>query len=440
VCCWLLCEPKLAAQDTFESAPIEYSKSVPDNPVSRLQQRIESGEVVLPRDDAQGYLAAVLRELHVPQESQTLVFSKTSMQIQRITPRTPRAIYFNDDVYVGFCQGGDVLEVSTADAALGTVFYTVNQKPADETKLVRFERQTEHCLVCHSSSRTEGVPGHVVRSLFVGASGHPLLGAGSRVVDHTTPVKDRWGGWYVTGQHGSQTHQGNLIVRNEDEAESADNAAGQNVTDLSSRFSVDRYLTPHSDIVALMVLEHQAEAHNLITRANFLTRQAVHHQQMLNRELGEPADRVWDSTKSRIKSANEPLVEYLLFSGEAELTHRVVGTSGFAEEFAARGPHDPQGRSLREFDLARRLFKYPCSYLIYSPSFEALPSESKEYVFRRMDEVLGGVDATNKFGHLTASDRRAIREILEATLPAWREYQSGAFTQPAAAPAAAAKN
>jgi hypothetical protein len=417
VCCWLLCDPKLAAQDTFESAPIEYSKSVPDNPVSRLQQRIESGEVVLPRDDAQGYLAAVLRELHVPPESQTLVFSKTSMQIQRITPRTPRAIYFNDDVYVGFCQGGDVLEVSTADAALGTVFYTVDQKPADETKLVRFERQTEHCLVCHSSSRTEGVPGHVVRSLFVGASGHPLLGAGSRVVDHTTPIKDRWGGWYVTGQHGSQTHQGNLIVRNEDEAESADNAAGQNVTDLSSRFRVDRYLTPHSDIVALMILEHQALVHNRITRANFAAREALHYEIAMNEALEKPPENRLESTTRRIQSAGDKLVEALLCCNEAALTSPLVGTSGFAAQFQATGRRDSRGRSLKDLDMQTRMFRFPCSYLIYSESFAKLPAEMKSYVYSRLLDVLTGGDDSKPFQHLSADDRTAILEILRDTLP-----------------------
>src|SRR5262249_55868993 len=148
------------------------------------------------------------------------------------------------------------------------------------------------------------------------------------------------------------------------------------------------YLTPHSDIVALMVLEHQTDAHNFITRANFLTRQAMHYQESLNRELHEPADRVWDSTKSRIKNAGEPLVDYLLFSGEARLTAPIRGTSGFAEQFAQRGPRDSRGRSLRDFDLQTRLFKYPCSYLVYSSSFAALPPEVKEYVLRRMHEVL----------------------------------------------------
>jgi len=188
---------------------------------------------------------------------------------------------------------------------------------------------------------------------------------------------------------------------------------------LDGRFDTSNYLAPHSDIVALMVLEHQADAHNYLTRANFLTRQAMHYQQSLNRELKEPPDRMWDSTKSRIKNAGEPLVDYLLFSGEARLTAPIHGISGFAEQFAQRGPRDRQGRSMRDFDLTTRLFKYPCSYLIYSPSFAALPREVKDYVFRRLHEVLDGQDQSGKFTHLSAADRVAIREILQDTLPDW---------------------
>jgi hypothetical protein len=145
----------------------------------------------------------------------------------------------------------------------------------------------------------------------------------------------------------------------------------------------------------------------------------MHYQQSLNRELHEPADRVWDSTKSRIKSAGEPLVEYLLFSGEAKLTAPIHGTSGFTEQFAQRGPRDRQGRSFRDFDLQTRLFKYPCSYLVYSPGFATLPHEVKDYVLRRMHEVLSGQDQSEKFAHLSAVDCSAIREILEDTLPTW---------------------
>jgi hypothetical protein len=403
-----------AAAQEFEQEPIRYSRTEPDNCVSRLMERLKTGEAKLSFDDQFGYLRSLLSALEVPTSSQMLVFSKTSFQRNRIGPRTPRALYFNDDVYLGYCQEGDVLEISAVDPQLGAVFYTLDQS----TDLApRFRRQTDNCLICHGSSQTKEVPGHVVRSVFSDAAGLPVLSAGTYRVDQTTPLAKRWGGWYVTGTHGDQKHLGNLIVRGRLEHDEVENSAGLNQLSLDGRFDTSKYLTPHSDIVALMVLEHQTDAHNLITRANFLTRQATHYQQCLNRELNEPPDRVWDSTKSRIKSAGEPLVEYLLLSGEAALTSPIRGNSGFAEEFAQHGPRDHLGRSLRDFDLQTRLFKYPCSYLVYSPSFAALPQEVKDYVLKRMHDVLIGRDQSDKFEHLSATDRRAIFEILTDTLP-----------------------
>jgi len=405
----------------FEQEPIRYSQSQPDNRVSRLIDRIHAGEIKLHHEEHFGYLRSLLAELDVPTESQMLVFSKTSLQRQRIAPRTPRALYFADDVYVGFCQEGEVLEVTAVDPQLGAVFYTLDQ---DTTLAPRLRRQTDNCLICHGSSQTKEIPGHVVRSVFADASGLPVLSSGTYRVDQTTPLKNRWGGWYVTGTHGDQTHLGNLIVRGRLDRDDVDNSAGLNQTCLDGRLDTSHYLTPHSDIVALMVLEHQTDAHNYLTRANFLTRQAMHHQQSLNRELKEPPDRMWDSTKSRIKSAGEPLVEYLLFSGEAKLTATIHGTSGFAEQFAHRGPRDRHGRSLRDLDLTTRLFKYPCSYLVYSSSFAALPREAKDYVLHRMHEVLSGQERSDKFKHLSDADRAAIDEILTDTLPEWTTSES----------------
>jgi hypothetical protein len=409
------------AQD-FEQEPIRYSQAEPDNRVSRLIERVHAGETKLVHEEHFGYLRSLLAELDVPTQSQMLVFSKTSLQRHRIAPRTPRALYFSDDVYIGFCQEGDVLEISAVDPQLGAVFYTLDQ---DARRPTPFRRQTDNCLICHGSSQTKEIPGHVVRSVFADASGLPILSSGTYRIDQTSPLERRWGGWYVTGTHGDQKHLGNLIVRERLDRDEVDNSAGLNQTCLKGCFDTSNYLTPHSDIVALMVLEHQTDAHNYITRANFLTRQAMHHQESLNRELHEPADRVWDSTKSRIKNAGEPLVEYLLFSGEAKLTAPIRGTSGFAEQFAERGPRDARGRSLRDFDLTTRLFKYPCSYLVYSPSFAALPHEVKDYVLHRMQEVLSGQDQSSKFAHLSAADRAAILEILQDTLPDWTHGAAG---------------
>lgn len=400
----------------FEQEPIRYSQAKPDNRVSRLIDSVAAGETKLKHEEHFGYLRSLLSALDVPTDSQMLVFSKTSLQRHRIAPRTPRALYFNDEVYIGFCQLGDVLEISAVDPQLGTVFYTLDQDPL---LAPNFRRQTDNCLICHGSSQTKEIPGHVVRSVFADASGLPILSSGTYRIDHTSPIEKRWGGWYVTGTHGDQKHLGNLIVRGKFERDEVDNSKGQNQTGLDGLFDTSKYIQPTSDIVALMVLEHQGDAHNYLTRASFLTRQAMHHQESLNRELHEPVDRVWDSIKSRIRNAGEPLVEYLLFSGEAELTAPIHGTSGFAETFPQRGPRDSKGRSLRDFDLQTRLFKYPCSYLIYSPSFAALPPEVKSYVLRRLHEVLDGTDQTEKFSHLSVADRTAIREILEDTLPEW---------------------
>ena len=209
------------------------------------------------------------------------------MQRHRISPKTPRALYFNDDVYIGYCQRGDVLEISAVDPQLGAVFYTLDQ---NETAQPQFTRQGDNCLICHGSSQTKDVPGHVVRSVFSDASGLPILASGTFRIDHTSPLSRRWGGWYVTGTHGGQKHLGNFIVTRESEPEEVVNDAGLNVTDLGERFNTSAYLSPHSDLIALMVLEHQTEMHNLIVKANFQARLALHEEAELNRELGRSAD------------------------------------------------------------------------------------------------------------------------------------------------------
>ena len=409
----------LRADDEFERAPILYSESKPNNRITDVQARIDRGELNLEYSAEFGYLPALLKELQVPVESQSLVFSKTSLQMRRISPRTPRAIYFNDDVYVGFCQSGEVLEISAVDPQLGAVFYSLDQRQMDKPHIAR---RTENCLVCHSSSRVEGVPGHVIRSLYVDNSGQPLLSGGSRTVDHTTPIDQRWGGWYVTGTHGDQKHLGNLTVKGRDFVEPVDNSEGHNVVDLKFRINPDRYLTAHSDIVALMVLEHQALVHNRLTRANFDTRQALAYEASINEAMEKPEGTELESTMRRIRSTGDRLVQALLFTDEAKLTAPIAGTSGYAEQFASSGPRDKQGRSLRDLDMTTRMFKYPCSYSIYSKSFDELPPQSRDYVLQRLWDVLSGKDQSKEFNHLSPADRRAILEILYETKTGLPEY------------------
>ena len=403
-----------SAQVDFEQPPINYLTAQPNDLVSELQKRIDAGEVHLEYDGDVGYLRSVLKAFNVPILSQTLVFSMTSFQLRRISPNTPRALYFNEDVYVGWVHGGDVVELSAVDPRLGTNFYTISQK---ETNRPRFKRHTHDCLQCHGSSLTKGVPGHLVRSVYPSSTGHPILSAGTFLTDHTSPLSERWGGWYVTGRHGAQWHLGNLLVHGSEDPETVDMDRGANVTDLTSYFRTSEYLSGHSDIVALMVLEHQATMHNLIARANFLTQVALREASVINKMLKQPEDFRSESTTRRIQNAAEPVVKHLLFSGEAHLTDAVIGTSGFAEEFSSQGLHDSLGRSLRDFDLRRRLFKYPCSYLIYSPAFDQLPDPVKAHIYRRLKEVLTGDDRSKEFRHLTSADRLAILEIVRDTKP-----------------------
>jgi hypothetical protein len=393
----LLLAPGRSPAADWEQDPIRYSTAPADNAMNRLEPKLADGSVKLAHQAETGHLRSLLAALNVPESSQVLVFSKTSLQRHRIGPATPRAIYFNDDLYVGYCQKGDIMEVAAADPRLGSAFYTVGQKPGTP----KVTRQAESCLLCHGSSRNRGIPGHLALSVTPDRDGEPGLSGGFARVDQTTPFADRWGGWYVTGTHGRMTHKGNRTG-------DADPAAGRNVTDLASRFNVKPYLAPHSDLVALMVLEHQTGTHNRLARAALEGRVALYRDDA--------------ATERTVRELGDELVDYLLFRNEARLTERVAGTSSFAREFAKRGPFDSKGRSLREFDLETRLFKYPCSYLVYSNTFQKLPAEIKDYTLKRMYAILTGAEGQTEFAHLSADDRRAIREILADTLPDKPDY------------------
>lgn len=380
--------------------------------IARLQQRIDRGDANLNFDTKHGYLASVLKELKIPASSQSLVFSKTSFQRELISPHKPRAIYFNDDVYIGWVRDGSVLEVASMDPKQGTVFYTLKQQ---QTLRPKFARQTNDCLQCHESGMTQGVAGLLMRSVYPDEDGMPILSAGTSVTTDQTPLRQRWGGWYVTGTHGGMRHMGNVILADEDHPDQLDFNYGANLIDLRQRIKTAPYLAPTSDIVALMVLAHQTNVHNLMSKAAAEVTLALSDQRAMNLALKEKPDHRSQSTQHRIQSACEPLVKALLFSGEAKLTGELKGTCEFAREFESRGPADASGRSLRQLDLTHRLFKYPCSYLIYSDQFNGLPHEAKSYVYRRLGEVLSGRDSGDAFGHLTAADRTAIAGILSQT-------------------------
>jgi len=178
-------------------------------------------------------------------------------------------------------------------------------------------------------------------------------------------------------------------------------------------------------VVALMTLEHQTQMVNLMTRVGWEARMASAESAAISKSLGEPTDVLRDSAKHQIDTAVEELVQYMLFVDETKLTDPIKGTSGFTEEFSKRGPADPQGRSLRQFDLKTRMFRYPLSYMIYSDAFDGMPDMVKERVYRRLYDILSGKDANPKFANLSAADRKAIIQIVAATKKGLPDYWKG---------------
>jgi hypothetical protein len=388
---------------------IQYTSGPVDDAVHALQQRMDKGEVKLTYDGSMGYLRSVLEALNISTTSQILVFSKTSFQAPRIAPRTPRALYFKDDVALGFVRTGDVLELAALDTKQGVHFYTLNQEQVEHPK---FERR-DTCLQCHQAGATLGIPGLMVRSVFPDRTGMPITRAGTGfITDHRSPLKERWGGWYVTGTTGDQVHMGNAVMPGATGEPMPPPEGSQNVTDLKPFLDTGAYLTPHSDIVALMTLEHQTQMENLIIRVSWEARMAMVQNKAMNKAFHEPEDQIRESTAHRIDAGIEELLSYMFFGGETVLTSPIKGTSGFTEEFEKLGPKDSKGRSLRDFDLKTRMFRYPCSFLVYTEAFDDMPQVVKDRLYKRMWEVLTGHDKSPQFAHLSTADRKAILEIL----------------------------
>ena len=375
---------------------IAYSTAALSDAVSALNGQLQSGGARLRFDPVNGYLRSVIDALKVPVESQSLVFSQTSFQGPLINIHNPRALYFNDTVAVGWVRGGKFVEVAVQDPRQGVIFYALDQQ---ESATPQFKR-TEECLACHLSWDTLGVPGLFVMSMYPLPDDKNAYAMGF-TSDHRSPFSQRWGGWYVTGDTGGAAHMGNVPVMPEDQGKSKLADPLRPLASLAGLFDLKGYLSPYSDVVAQMVLAHQTHMTNLITRVGWEER--VQSQNPSRDGAG------------RVEGAVEDLVNYMLFVDEERPANAIRGSSRFAEQFAAKGPQDTKGRSLRELDLKKRLFRYSCSYMIYSEAFNALPTRVKEMTYARMWQILSGQDRQQRYSVLSLPDRQTIVEILRNT-------------------------
>ncbi len=416
--------PMAQGQVEFERPPIDYHNRETSNPIEDIRAKVSSGEVKLRFDETHGYLVHLLELLGIDTSSQVLVFSKTSLQLKRIKPERPRAIYFDDVNYIGYCQFGDVVEIATTDPKLGAIFYTLAQEPVEKPDIIRDRGE---CMQCHGSNRTKGVPGHLIRSVYSNKYGQPEFGRGTYTTDHSTPFDQRFGGWYVSGTHGKMRHMGNVSLESPKSLD-LDREAGANVTDLSMLVDVAPYLEPTSDIVALMALQHQSQMHNYLTLANLETLSALYYNDVMAKAFDREDGYLSGSTKRRIRSVAEKLVKYMLFSEEFALEAPVAGTSDFAKNFSARGPKDASGRSLFQLDLETRFLKYPCSWLVYTDSFDSLPEITYDAVATELYFALRGQDERGDFVHLSSRQKQDIYEILYSTKPGLAKIWEGLGT------------
>ena len=396
---------------SVDDAAIRYSTTALNNAVDDINKKLQDGSVRLTFEGRSGFLRSALEALQLPVDSQLLVFSRASLQGRKIGEQNPRALFFNDRVALGWVRDGDAIEVAAHDRTAGVVFYTLDQR-ASTAGPPQFKRAFE-CLGCHVTGNTLGVPGLL---MFSTTRPEPTQYSGiPRAIDHGDPLRLRFGGWFVTGSTGSAPHMGN-------EALALDGRPSRELASVEGLFEAEGYRALSSDVVAHLVLTHQAGMTNLLTRAAWEARAGdplLHPPFLPNPEQETRVAVVMSGIATEV-------VDYLLFVDEAKLGDRIQGRSGFTERFAKSGPRDRKGRSLYDLDLNQRLMKYPCSYLIYSPAFDALPAGAKEPIYRRMWEVLSGQERDPRYREaLSLADRQAIVEILRDTkqdLPSYFQH------------------
>jgi len=408
VLCLVLWFPSMLwANEAYQMKPIDYDNSEAVDVISayfKEASHLKTWEGPGRTD----YLYSFLEAFDIPVESQVLVFSKTSLQASRISPRTPRAIYFNDEIYVAWVPNGNRLEVSVPSPRTGTNFYTIR----DDQGRPELIRETHSCLRCHGDSFTRHVPGHFVRSVFTAKPGSVLYAAGTTLVDHSTPIQDRWGGWFVTGDL-KLKHRGNKIYREIPQGAEIDSEL--NISDIADR----GYLAKTSDVIALMLLEHQVRAHTLIAHLSIQTQLALYQQREIDQLLNR-TEPVSESTRSRIKSATDQLLRYLFFTDEAEIPRIQIKDSVFARKFDQRGPQDEKGRSLYQLKMEHRMFEYPLSYLIYSRAIAELPVEAQDYLWSEVKRILESGAGEEEYENLSQQDKHNIAQILKATHPQFK--------------------
>ncbi len=386
----------------FAATPHLYWQRPPQDRFTHLYKKIQDGSVKLDAASANAYLASLLRALEIPVTSQLLVFSVTSLQSSLISPANPRALYFNEDTYVGYVPGGRI-EIASFDPQLGGIFYIFDvplgsQAPAAD--------RSQRCFNCHAGSFSHHVPALFVESVIPGDNGGPLDAYRRDSNGHGVPFAERLGGWHVTGAPQSWPHHGNTLGNYfQGQLTTRPNPPG-------AQFDLKKYLVPTSDILPHLLHEHQVGFTNRVVEAVYQTRARLDASQ----NKLTPAD------VTALDELASGLVRYVLFADEAPLPAPVKGDADFMKVFLQNRRAALGGASLRDFDLRDRLFKNRCSYMIDSSLWDGMPPLLKQSLYAKMWSALQDDTHDPVSAHLPAPERRAIRQIIKETkpgLPGW---------------------
>ncbi len=382
----------------FDRPPHSYWQRPLKDRFTLLKQDLESGRLSLDRSSEKAFLLSLLQALQVPASSQMLLFSTTSLQLSLINPGNPRALYFSDDIYVGYIPGGKI-EIISLDPELGGIFYIFSIPRGDQQ--ISVERATR-CMNCHVADETQHVPGLVIKSVVPGPSGGSLTAYRIGQSGHQIPLSERFGGWYLTGADRFTNHWGNVIGKL-----SPQGLSTQKVT-AGMRFSYARYPVASSDILPQLLHEHQAGFVNRVLEAGYRARTISFLNQ--NGQLNE-------QQAAELDAQAEAVVKYLLFADETPLPKGgVMGLPEFNKDFSAQARKTAQGLSLRDLELKTRLFKYRCSYMIYSPVFQGLLPDMKQRIYKRLGKALDVRTPDQDYAYLPEAEKRVIRQVLLETL------------------------
>jgi hypothetical protein len=382
----------------FREPPHSYFEHKPNDRLAKLHLDLAAGKAELDTSSDRAFLVSILKALEIPESSQILVFSATSLQSEIINPRNPRALYFNDDTYLGWVPGGRV-EVAAIDPEMGPMFYVYERFTPG--RIPTPERSTR-CFACHAGTATNYVPGLIAESVLVSMAGSSLQTFRRDEQGHQIPLEKRFGGWLLTGKHHLSKHEGNVAGQSDAGKINRFDASPGRFSDLSL------HLRPTSDILPHLVHEHQLGFENRLFQASYLLRHRLH----------EGKGRLTPDAEKEFDALASDLARYILFANEAPLPAKgIEGDPDFIRDFLKNQIVSPSGQSLKEFDLRTRLFKYRCTYMLYTDSWKEAPQYLKDRVYLQMAQGLRETGSPRDLSHLPVSERLAIRTILKQTLP-----------------------